>query len=326
MPSLKRIQVHPLLDSHMSEDPYAVLGVARDATDAEIKRAYRRLARQHHPDRNPNDAAAEERFKSIQSAYDNIGSTEARHRFDEAQRMEDFFKNGRKPRSTGFAGFEMPDILSQMFNTSRSTSETSRNSSGRAVERGSDIRSGLDLKYSDADIGCSIEFDHQRLKICPKCKGSSFGTTRTCGGCDGKGVRSGRSTITVKIPPNSKHGQKIRMKGLGHDHPRGKSGDLILTIRIDAEEGRRWEGGRLIQTVKVPYSTLILGGKCDIRTPIGNSIRIDVMPGTQIGDRRRIPGMSFDKADLDIEFSLEDKINLTESQREILERLRNEGL
>ena len=310
----------------MSEDPYTVLGVSRDATDAEIKRAYRRLARQHHPDRNPNDAAAEERFKSIQSAYDNIGSTEARHRFDEAQRMEDFFKNGRKPRSTGFAGFEMPDILSQMFNTSRSTSETSRNSSGRAVERGSDIRSGLDLKYSDADTGCSIEFDHQRLKICPKCKGSSFGTTRTCGGCDGKGVRSRRSTITVKIPPNSKHGQKIRMKGLGHDHPRGKSGDLILTIRIDAEEGRRWEGGRLIQTVKVPYSTLILGGKCDIRTPIGNSIRIDVMPGTQIGDRRRIPGMSYDKADLDIEFSLEDKINLTESQREILERLRNEGL
>ena len=310
----------------MSEDPYIVLGVSRDATDAEIKRAYRRLARQHHPDRNPNDAAAEERFKSIQSAYDNIGSTEARHRFDEAQRMEDFFKNGRKPRSTGFAGFEMPDILSQMFNTSRSTSETSRNSSGRAVERGSDIRSGLDLKYSAADIGCSIEFDHQRLKICPKCKGSSFGTTRTCGGCDGKGVRSRRSTITVKIPPNSKHGQKIRMKGLGHDHPRGKSGDLILTIRIDAEEGRRWEGGRLIQTVKVPYSTLILGGKCDIRTPIGNSIRIDVMPGTQIGDRRRIPGMSFDKADLDIEFSLEDKLNLTESQREILERLRNEGL
>ena len=306
----------------MSEDPYIVLGVSRDATDAEIKRAYRRLARQHHPDRNPNDAAAEERFKSIQSAYDNIGSTEARHRFDEAQRMEDFFKNGRKPRSTGFAGFEMPDILSQMFNTSRSTSETSRNSSGRAVERGSDIRSGLDLKYSDADIGCSIEFDHQRLKICPKCKGSSFGTTRTCGGCDGKGVRSRRSTITVKIPPNSKHGQKIRMKGLGHDHPRGKSGDLILTIRIDAEEGRRWEGGRLIQTVKVPYSTLILGGKCDIRTPIGNSIRIDVMPGTQIGDRRRIPGMSYDKADLDIEFSLEDKINLTESQREIIERLR----
>ena len=83
----------------MSEDPYAVLGVARYATDAEIKRTYRRLARQHHPDRNPNDAAAEERFKSIQSAYDSIGSSEARHRYDEAQRMEDFFKNGRRSRS-----------------------------------------------------------------------------------------------------------------------------------------------------------------------------------------------------------------------------------
>ena len=115
------------------------------------------------------------------------------------------------------------------------------------------------------------------------------------------------------------------MKGLGHDHPRGKSGDLILTIRIDAEEGRRWEGGRLIQTVKVPYSTLILGGKCDIRTDREfNQDRCDA--GTQIGIGDESPGMSFDKADLDIEFSLEDKINLTESQREILERLRNEGL
>jgi len=326
MPSLKRIQVHPPQHSDMSEDPYAVLGVARDATDAEIKRTYRRLARQHHPDRNPNDAAAEERFKSIQSAYDSIGSSEARHRYDEAQRMEDFFKNGRRSRSAGFPGFEMPDIISQMFNASRSASGNHQNQSERVVERGSDIRSGIDMAYADAETGCSIEFDHQRLRTCPKCEGSTFGTTRTCGGCDGKGVRSRRSTITVKIPPNSKHGQKIRMKGLGHDHPRGKSGDLILAIRIDAEEGRRWEGGRLIQTVKIPYSTLILGGKCDIRTPIGSSIRIEVMPGTQIGDRRRIPGMSFDGADLDIEFALEDRINLTEPQKEILERLRNEGL
>ena len=132
MPSLKRIQVHPLPDLHMSEDPYAVLGVARDATDAEIKRTYRRLARQHHPDRNPDDAAAEERFKSIQSAYDNIGSPEARHRYDEAQRMEDFFKNGRRPRSTGFQGFEMPDIISQMFNASRSASGNHQNQSEQA--------------------------------------------------------------------------------------------------------------------------------------------------------------------------------------------------
>ena len=176
----------------------------------------------------------------------------------------------------------MPDIISQMFNASRSASGNHQNQSERVVERGSDIRSGIDMAYADAETGCSIEFDHQRLRTCPKCEGSTFGTTRTCGGCDGKGVRSRRSTITVKIPPNSKHGQKIRMKGLGHDHPRGKSGDLILSIRIDAEEGRRWEGGRLIQTVKIPYRTLILGGKCDIRTPIGSSIRIEAVSYTHL--------------------------------------------
>ena len=78
--------------------------------------------------------------------------------------------------------------------------------------------------------------------------------------------------------------------------------------------------------MKIPYSTLMLGGKCNIRTPSGDSVRIDVKAGTQIGDRRRIPKMSYGGADLDIEFALEDSTNLTESQKDVLERLRKEGL
>tara|TARA_Y100001934_G_scaffold271075_1_gene357030 strand:+ start:127 stop:477 length:351 start_codon:yes stop_codon:yes gene_type:complete len=116
------------------------------------------------------------------------------------------------------------------------------------------------------------------------------------------------------------------MKGLGHDHPVGVAGDLILTIRIDAKEGRRWESGRLIQSVCVPYSMLILGGKCSVKTPSGSSIRIEVEPGTQIGDRRRIPNMSYGGDDLDIEFTLKESEEITETQREILKRLRMEGL
>ena len=85
--------------------------------------------------------------------------------------MEDFFKNGRKTRSSGFQGFEMPDIISQMFNTSRSTSETPQNRPGRSVERGSDIRSGIDMPYSDAEAGCAIEFDRPTPEDLPKMRG-----------------------------------------------------------------------------------------------------------------------------------------------------------
>ena len=94
----------------MSEDPYTVLGVGRDATDAEIKRQYRKLARQHHPDRNPDDAAAEEMFKSIQAAYDKVGTKDARSRYDESKRMEDFFQNNPRNRNSNFSGFEVPDL------------------------------------------------------------------------------------------------------------------------------------------------------------------------------------------------------------------------
>jgi len=310
----------------MSEDPYKVLGVGRDATDAEIKRVYRKLARQYHPDRNPGDEAAEERFKSIQSSYDAIGTKDARRKYDESRRMEDFFSSNPNQRNTRFSGFDIPDIFSQMFGGPQNSSQSVNRRQQRDAYRGSDITSGIDMDYSDADMGCKLEFDHRRLRTCTKCEGSSFGSMRSCTTCDGRGVTSRTSTIVVKIPPKSKHGQKIRMRGLGHDHPKGESGDLILTIRVDAKEGRRWEDGRLIQSVKIPYSTLMLGGKCNIRTPSGDSIRIDVKAGTQIGDRRRIPKMSFGGADLDIEFVLEDNTDLTESQKDVLERLREEGL
>ena len=99
----------------MSDDPYKVLGVGRDATDAEIKRVYRKLARQYHPDRNPGDKAAEERFKSIQSSYDKIGTDEARRKYDESRRMDDFFRSSPRSSNSRFSGFDIPDIFSQMF-------------------------------------------------------------------------------------------------------------------------------------------------------------------------------------------------------------------
>ena len=101
----------------MTEDPYRVLGVSKDSSEAEIKRSYRKLARQYHPDRNPDDAAAEERFKSIQSAYEEFGTADARREFDERKRMEEMFRGGN-PFGGGNqvgGGVELGDIFSQFM-------------------------------------------------------------------------------------------------------------------------------------------------------------------------------------------------------------------
>ena len=98
----------------MSDGAYRILGVSSDASDAQIKRNYRRLARQYHPDRNPNDEAAEERFKSIQTAYEQVGSMEARAEYDQKIRMQEMFQGGRgNSFSGGFGGFDIGDIFSQ---------------------------------------------------------------------------------------------------------------------------------------------------------------------------------------------------------------------
>lgn len=323
----------------MAEDPYRVLGIAKDASDAEIKRAYRKLARQYHPDRNPGDAAAEERFKAIQAAYESIGTADARSEYDQRRRMEEMFQRGggvNSPFGGGFGGVDLGDIFSQ-FMGGRGSSAPGfdfRFEQGGAGQRppaqqrtrGADIESGLDISLEQAANGTEVKFSHRRMKRCSKCNGSSFGTSRRCATCTGTGVQTKGSTVTVKVPAGAEHGHLLRLKGMGHEHPEGDTGDLLITLRLDAEEGRRWEGGRLIQEVKVPYTTLLLGGKVRIRTPAGKRIEVEITEGTKIGDRRRLKGQGHAAGPLDIEFVLAEPDKITKLQIESLEKLRDSGL
>ncbi len=159
-----------------------------------------------------------------------------------------------------------------------------------------------------------------------KGEGSSFGKSRRCAPCNGTGVQTKGSTLTVKVPSNAEHGQSLRLKGMGHEHPEGEPGDLLITLRLDAQEGRRWEEGRLVQEVPLPVTTLLLGGKVRISTPAGKRVQIDVPEGTRIGDRRRLQGHGHSGGPLDIEFTLAEPEALSESQREALERLKDSGL
>ena len=317
----------------MSDDPYRDLGVSKDASDAEIKRSYRKLARQYHPDRNPGDAAAEEKFKSIQSAYETIGTAEGRSNHDQQRRMEEMFQGGG--RRSPFGGVDLGDIFSQFMGGRGSTSANFDFSFGRGQQspnkprnppKGADIEAGLDISLDQAISGTEVKFSHRRMRRCSKCDGSSFGSPSRCSSCNGAGVQTKGSTITVRVPEGAEHGHLLRLKGMGHEHPEGDSGDLLITVRLDADDGRRWEEGRLVQEVRVPYSTLAMGGKVRIRTPAGKRIQLEIPEGTRIGDRRRLQGHGHAGGPLDVEFSLSEPEKLTKSQRGALQNLKESGL
>ena len=294
-------------------DPYRVLGIDNSASDAEIKRAYRRLARQHHPDRNPGDSASEDRFKSIQSAFDEIGSPKKRQQYDEQQRF----------RGMGFGsgGMGMEDILRQMMGNTQFSSNPQS-----SQPKGIDIELGIDIDTEIAEKGGKIPFVLSRLRRCKRCEGRPSNSGLSCPVCAGRGVQRRESTVTVNIPKGVEQGHKLRLRKMGNEHPTGLPGDLTLIVRIDPGEDRRWESNRLIQTVAVPYTTLLLGGEVKLTTPTGRKIRLSIDAGSLPGDRRRIPREGIGGSPFDIELILEEPGPLSDEMYEALERLRDMGL
>ena len=299
-------------------DPYRVLGVSKDASDAEIKRAFRKKARQFHPDRNPDDAGAEAKFKQVQAAHEKIGSAEARREYDQQQQMANMFGSGMGGRSFQGMGGGFEDVLGQMFSGGmrggRSSNPFGGSRQGAATSRstrpkGSDIKVSIDITVAEAEQGGTFSFTFKRLKPNP------MGTMEP-------------KTVTMKtnLQAGVKHGTVKRMKGQGHDHPDGDPGDVLLTIRIDAGEGYYWDGTTLVQEVQTAYSTLLLGGKVKVKLPSGKEGLLTVAPNTQVGDRRRMSGAGIQGGDLDLEFTLLETEELTDDQISALRKLQESGL
>ena len=303
-------------------DPYRTLGVSKDAPHAEIKRAFRKLARQYHPDRNPDDTAAEERFKAVQGAWEQLETPDKRRQYDEEQQMKQAF-GGMGGMPGGMGGSGLDDLLRQFMGGGRSQQSPfqsrSRPSPSESV-KGADITAPLDIDIEQAMEGGKVQFTHNRLVRCSECN------ARGCAHCTNLGVRRKKSRLTINVPKGAKHGQQLKLPKMGNEHPSGEPGDLTVTLRIDAEEGRRWEGDYLIQEVPVPYSTLMLGGNVRVTTPAGKTVSVKVSSNTRIGDRKRLPKMGYAGSDLDIEFTLDEAESLTEAQIEALESLKNAGL
>jgi len=274
------------------KDPYSVLGVSKGASDGEIKRAFRKKARQFHPDRNPDDGLAEAKFKEVQSAYDKIGDAESRREYDQKQQMANMFGGGMRssPQFGGMGG-------------------GGQRRRPQSRPKGSDITVGLDISMAEAEQGGTFSFTFKRLK------------PNSLGSLEGKSV-----TLKTKLEAGAKHGAVKRLKGQGHDHPEGDSGDVLLTVRIDAGENRSWDGDVLVQQVQIPYSSMMLGGKVKVTLPSGKEGLLKIAPNSQIGTRRRMSKAGYLGGDLDLEFTLLEFDELDQKQKDALEQLKNSGL
>ena len=301
-------------------NPYDVLGVSRNASEGEIKRAFRKLARQYHPDRNQGDAGAEAKFKEVQAAHDAIGTAEARREFDQQEHMRTMFGGGMGGRGRGGPsvnfgggmGGGLDDIIGQMFGGGMGgmggMPRQPTQQQQRPTQKAATINVGLDITMEQAMAGGQFEFSFKRFKQ----QGTSMETKRT--------------TMKLRLDAGVAHGTTKTLKGQGHDHPEGERGDVIVTVRIDAGEACRWEGNMLVQEVHVPYSVLILGGKVSVRLPSGKVGKLSVAPFTQIGDRRRMAASGYNGGDLTLEFALAETDSVTDEQRRALDDLQKSGL
>jgi molecular chaperone DnaJ len=306
-------------------DYYDVLGVSRGASEAEIKKAYRRQAMKNHPDRNPGDAGANERFKEVNEAYEALGNAEKRHAYDQ------FGKAGVNQGAGGagaggfggFGGVDPSDIFGDIFGN------IFGGAGARRSMHGADLQYRLAVDLEQVAAGEEITIEVPRHSVCERCSGSGAApgsrpkTCTTCGGsgqvrmqqgfftlqqtcpecggrgetigepcpdCHGSGRERRTSRLRIRIPPGVADGSAIRLGGQGEAGPRGApAGDLYVEIRIRPHPIFRREGANLACEVPVGFADAALGGEVEIPTLNGEG-RLKIPAGTQSGKRLRVRG------------------------------------
>jgi molecular chaperone DnaJ len=311
-------------------DYYEILAVSKTAAAGEIKASYRKLAVQYHPDRNPGDTEAEEKFKEAAEAYAVLSDAEKRARYDR------FGHQG--VAGAGSAGFDptifadFSDILGDLFGFGGGR----RGGAPGGPSRGADLRYDLTLSFEEAAFGTDTMLRIPRLETCPKCSGSGsatnakpvpctgcggrgqvrfsqgfFTVARTCPQCNGEGqmvkdpckecngqglVERERST-SVKIPAGVDTGQRLRMTGEGEGGRRGgPTGDLYVVIQVKPHEQFHREGSTVLTKVGISYPQAVLGASIEVETIHGHAT-LEVPPGTAHGKDFRLRGQGIPRLD-----------------------------
>ena len=305
----------------MRRDPYEVLGVAPDADEGEVKKAFRRLARELHPDVNRHDPEAEEKFKEAAEAYEILSDSERRATYDRFG-FEGLDSRGYASQAHGFGSFA--DIFDAFFGGDPFGAAFGRGGGGRV--QGGDIAVEVEVTLADAATGRTVDVSYELVDTCEHCKGNGaepgtpIETCATCGGagrvravtrtafgqlgreqacdtcggegriasercqdCGGRGRRAVRKTLQVDIPAGIADEQRIRLSGHGHAGERGgPPGDLYVLVRVTADQRFLRDGSNLVTVVDVPAPAAALGTRVTVPTLDGDE-EIDVPAGTQPG-------------------------------------------
>lgn len=274
-----------------AQDVYAVLGVAKNATLEEIRRTYRQLARKHHPDRNPGDKAAEERFKQIAAAYEVLSDAQKRKHYDEFG--EDSLRAGFDPekarayqqwgQARGGSGgwsesmpfeFDLEDLFRR---------------GGRSgwTGGGEDVVAVVELDFAQALRGAEIEVRIPGRRVCPACGGASK-RRRRCTVCHGTGRVASEDTHKVRIPPGADDGSELRVRGRGAPGLEGgAAGDLVIRTRVRPHPHFRREGLDLHLRLPVTIDEAYLGASIEVPTPDG-AVQMKVPPKSTSGTTLRL--------------------------------------
>ncbi|MBI5181741.1 MAG: molecular chaperone DnaJ [Nitrospirae bacterium] len=344
------------------QDYYTILGIDRNASEADIKKAYRKLAMDHHPDRNQNNKAAEERFKEISEAYEVLSDPEKRRDYD---------LYGHRMGQTGFEGFRdfgdvFGDIFGDFFGFNRR--------GGPRPEQGADLRYNLDIAFEEAVFGYETKIRAPRMEtcldcngkgtefgveptVCPNCKGSGqvrfqqgfFTISRTCSRCHGEGrvitnpcpkcrgakkIKKER-TLSIKVPPGVEDGMRLKLSNEGESgNYGGPPGDLYVVITVKEHPIFTRDRDDIYCEIPIGLAQAALGTMIDVPTLVGNT-ELKIPAGTQSGATFRLKGKGvasvrgYGIGDQIIRINVQIPSKLSAKQKELLEeyaRISNEEI
>ena len=274
------------------KDFYKILGVSKDADAAAIKKAYRTLAKDLHPDKNPDDAKVEERFKEVSEAYDVLSDSKQRAEYDE---MRSYLGSGGRPRAganpqggfgdifgQGGAEFgDFGDLLGGLFGRGRS----------RGPRRGSDVETALTISFGDSIRGATKSLRLSMETACTVCQGSGAMGQTVCSACQGAGRVRTPQSIQARIPAGVKNGAKIKLAGRGSaGQMGGPAGDLLIQVTVAKHPIFDRDKNNLTITVPIRFDEAVLGA--DIKVPVfdGEPVTIRIPAGTKNGAKFRARG------------------------------------
>ena len=345
-------------------DYYEVLGVGRDAASDDIKKAYRKMAMQYHPDRNPGDKAAEQSFKEASEAYEVLKDDEKKAAYNRFGH-DAFSQGGATPGGADFSS-SFADVFDDLFGDFMGG-----RGRARANSRGGDLRYNLEItleeafngKRANVRVSASVACDDckgsgaaggAQPTTCPSCQGAGkmrvqqgfFTIERACSTCQGAGRviknpckscrGSGRvqreKTLSVNIPAGVEEGTRIRLSGEGEAGMRGAPpGDLYIFLSVSAHRLFQRDGGDIHCRVPITVTTAALGGVIEVPTIDGGRARVTIPSGTQSGHQFRLKskGMNLmrgsSRGDMYIHTVVETPVNLTKKQKELLREFETTG-